>query len=281
MTDIKHLHKDVEKIIDHSDKWDKKIGDIKGRHLAAAVEEIIKQADKKNQKAWEFANRAVGELSGRRYAKKHPKELEKLKEKVKRATEACTLVSKTSIEMASIEKKILDGHGNSKKIVHIYPSNKTAKKLIEQWKKSSTGKSFGDYIEKHASKSEKKELKKNTVEYLDESKQEKHTVKFEDHKVKVDGEKPTDGKQMFAMNAAGTEMVIGKKETGKFHHSSLLAGAPVKAAGYVTIKNGVITKVDVKSGHYQPPTKEGKKIVRKFLEDPSRLGKKAKDISIK
>ena len=48
------------------------------------------------------------------------------------------------------------------------------------------------------------------------------------------------------------EIYVSRHSVGKFHHSSFLSGDPVAAAGEVVVKNGLITKVTDKSGHYQP-----------------------------
>lgn len=53
-----------------------------------------------------------------------------------------------------------------------------------------------------------------------------------------------------------------------FHHSSILAGGPVLAAGDMTIIEGQLTKVSNASGHYRPPPRS-LKVVRRVLE---RLG---------
>ncbi|MGW1739799.1 hypothetical protein ACWCPQ_13425 [Nocardia sp. NPDC001965] len=40
--------------------------------------------------------------------------------------------------------------------------------------------------------------------------------------------------------------------TGKFHHSSLLAGRPAAGAGTMRVENGVLTYISDRSGHYRP-----------------------------
>lgn len=40
--------------------------------------------------------------------------------------------------------------------------------------------------------------------------------------------------------------------TRGFHHCSLFGGAPVAAAGEMSVRNGILLAVTPKSGHYQP-----------------------------
>lgn len=47
-------------------------------------------------------------------------------------------------------------------------------------------------------------------------------------------------------------LYIGKHELDKFHHSSFLAGRPVKDAGNIVISRGQVLAIINKSGHYLP-----------------------------
>ena len=51
-------------------------------------------------------------------------------------------------------------------------------------------------------------------------------------------------------------------DTGRFHHSSFLNGAPVKGAGKMRIANGALLSVDPSSGHYGPSTEHQLNVVR-------------------
>jgi hypothetical protein len=67
-------------------------------------------------------------------------------------------------------------------------------------------------------------------------------------------EKPNrDGFAIFVMDASGTIYVSFDHQQGSFHHSSLLAGAPVAAAGDMTILSGRLLAISNASGHYRPP----------------------------
>jgi hypothetical protein len=54
------------------------------------------------------------------------------------------------------------------------------------------------------------------------------------------------------VQAATGEIYVGSHDIGKFHHSSFLAGMPVRAAGELVADRGVLKALSGKSGHYQP-----------------------------
>ena len=56
-----------------------------------------------------------------------------------------------------------------------------------------------------------------------------------------------------------------KAKQGKIHHSSLLAGIPILCAGEMQIFQGQLKYINNRSGHYQPPPKTLKSLL-KFLE---------------
>lgn len=64
------------------------------------------------------------------------------------------------------------------------------------------------------------------------------------------------GPLMFVVDGDG-RMYAGTMEVGAFHHSSFLAGEPVSMAGELVLnRNGVITEMTNKSGHYRPTTEQ-------------------------
>jgi hypothetical protein len=71
------------------------------------------------------------------------------------------------------------------------------------------------------------------------------------------------GSAIYVMDDAGGIYISNYQAVGKFHHSSLLAGKPVAAAGEISIKDGVIQSITMKSGHYRP----GKKFLDQFLNE--------------
>jgi hypothetical protein len=60
------------------------------------------------------------------------------------------------------------------------------------------------------------------------------------------------GRAIFVMDADGNFYAAKDHRRGKFHHSSLVAGAPVAAAGELAVVRGVLTAISDKSGHYLP-----------------------------
>ena len=57
--------------------------------------------------------------------------------------------------------------------------------------------------------------------------------------------------EIFVMGQEG-DIHMSSHKIGKYHHSSLLAGQPVAAAGTMTVHDGKIEYLDSKSGHYRP-----------------------------
>ena len=60
------------------------------------------------------------------------------------------------------------------------------------------------------------------------------------------------GRAIFVMDANGNFYASDDQRRGEFHHSSLVAGEPVAAAGEIEVDNGVLTAISDKSGHYRP-----------------------------
>lgn len=60
------------------------------------------------------------------------------------------------------------------------------------------------------------------------------------------------GRAIFVMDAHGNFYASKYQAVGEFHHSSLVAGAPVAAAGEVEVRSGVLKAPSDKSGHYRP-----------------------------
>ena len=61
------------------------------------------------------------------------------------------------------------------------------------------------------------------------------------------------GYAIYVMDAKGQIYVSFEAKPKKFHHSSLLAGQAVAAAGEVIIFQGQLYAINNQSGHYQPP----------------------------
>jgi hypothetical protein len=104
----------------------------------------------------------------------------------------------------------------------------------------------------------------SAVEYLDKSQRTNLELKVENGKFYDASGKlfdtsgaatlhsDEDGFAIFVMDEEGQIFASKRHEQGKFHHSSLVAGAPVAAAGEIVVKNGVLKKLTDRSGHYRP-----------------------------
>src|SRR5579875_2923731 len=60
------------------------------------------------------------------------------------------------------------------------------------------------------------------------------------------------------------ELYYGRGQVKKFHHTSVLAGSTVAAAGMIRVENGKVKWVSNSSGHYTPETKYLKNILAKL-----------------
>jgi hypothetical protein len=71
------------------------------------------------------------------------------------------------------------------------------------------------------------------------------------------------GWEIFVMSPTG-ELHMASHKIGKYHHSSLLAGAPTAAAGSIKAINGTIDSLNNKSGHYQPGPKQMRQVLHRL-----------------
>lgn len=62
-----------------------------------------------------------------------------------------------------------------------------------------------------------------------------------------------DGKAIFVIDVQGQLWITFDQKYGRVHHSTLLAGSPVIAAGEMLIDTGELISVSNESGHYRPP----------------------------
>jgi hypothetical protein len=90
------------------------------------------------------------------------------------------------------------------------------------------------------------------VVYVSDTDLPKYKVHFNDGLAKdFKGEPVTIRDGVYVMSPDG-DLYIGMDVSGKFHHSSLLRGADVGAAGRIWIDHGHIKVMDTDSGHYAP-----------------------------
>ena len=61
------------------------------------------------------------------------------------------------------------------------------------------------------------------------------------------------GTAIYVLDTWGTLYVTFDHRFGEIHHSSLVAGAPVLAAGEMVIMDGLLLSISNASGHYKPP----------------------------
>lgn len=75
------------------------------------------------------------------------------------------------------------------------------------------------------------------------------------------------GNAIFVMDQSGNFYASKVQVVGGFHHSSLLAGQPVAAAGEIQVENGVLKVITDKSGHYLPGRDLSQQALRSLQTD--------------
>jgi hypothetical protein len=116
------------------------------------------------------------------------------------------------------------------------------------------------------------------IKYLDETERLRHVMHGKDGKLVDPDGKPLDpqigsagadersGFAIYVMTGDGTVYVSFDHNQGSFHHSSLVAGAPVAGAGDMTIIDGELLELSNSSGHYRPPPESLKNVATRFTE---------------
>lgn len=76
----------------------------------------------------------------------------------------------------------------------------------------------------------------------------------------------TNGQEIFVMSPEG-DLHMASHKIGKYHHSSLLAGTNVAAAGAMKAQGGKIELVTDKSGHYQPKREQMVQLLQRLAKE--------------
>ena len=71
---------------------------------------------------------------------------------------------------------------------------------------------------------------------------------------------------IYVMTADGDIYWSFGQKKGEFHHSSLLAGAPVACAGDMSVIDGELLEISNSSGHYRPPPPMLDQVVQRLAE---------------
>ena len=116
------------------------------------------------------------------------------------------------------------------------------------------------------------------VTYLDEAQRASHVLRVKDGKlvdadgkaldpqIGAEGSDQRSGFAIYVMLGDGTVYVSFDHNQGSFHHSSLVAGAPVAGAGDMTVIDGELLELSNSSGHYRPPAESLTNVVTRLTE---------------
>lgn len=111
----------------------------------------------------------------------------------------------------------------------------------------------------------KNKVPKQQVTYLEEAQRATYNITFNgadivfSNEAQQAGMNEYDGELIFALDGANN-FYFGVKAVGTFHHSSMLAGAPVAGAGTILVSHRHINEVNNHSGHYKPGMAEMRKV---------------------
>ncbi|MBC75643.1 MAG: hypothetical protein CME64_06475 [Halobacteriovoraceae bacterium] len=169
---------------------------------------------------------------------------------LKHGPQAVKKIKSVSEELISL-KKLKHLSAEEKKIAKLL--NKKPKKL-----KGLQGASGNDYVTKdmkvdyHGEEDGKVFHMK--VQYFSDAERENAKVFVNDGKLVTKDGVPLSQEMIgiYVMDEMGGIYVLPESVIGRIHHSTLLAGRPVAAAGHMRIVDGKITYIDNRSGHYQP-----------------------------
>ncbi len=84
------------------------------------------------------------------------------------------------------------------------------------------------------------------------------------------------GKAIFVMDEYGNFYASKTHTRGEFHHSSLLEGKPVAAAGEMQVVNGELKLITDQSGHYWP----GKDFTAQALDALKKAGVDVSNVKV-
>lgn len=248
--------------------WNREIKQLKDKRLVKTIKSLLEAQEPRESSLWAYASLAVSELYIRKWGKKHLTKVGKLREAISKASTLCFSSGWYALETAGITKG-----QKKKKIIHPYAFSETAKEVIKQWEASRSSKSLDEFLKTHIPKTDLDYLKTHTIKYLSPKKVDKHLVTFEDGKILIGGKIPKDEWYMFVLENNTQRLLAGIKQTGSFHHTSFVAGAPVACAGEFEIEDGRIIGILLRSGHYRP-TEEHGAVLHKFLAQEENLGPK-------
>lgn len=122
------------------------------------------------------------------------------------------------------------------------------------------------------------QLESSRVQYCSEKERQQYRVNVREGRLcwanasiqsstRAAREVDTCGKQgtwIFVIDACGN-CFVNKKVKGRFHHSSFVAGAPVRAAGRLVVEKGCVVSIAPNSGHYRTSLQQLQRAVDGFF----------------
>lgn len=251
--------------------WNRHFKKVSDDTLVAVIKKILQAPENYNSTAWKFAGVALNELVIRPWGKKHEEKLYDMRDALIAISKLCFSAQSYSLETAGIHATTLNSRAKKNKIIHPYAYSKTALKVIQAWHDSRTTKSLEAYIASSVTKKDKRALQRRKVTYLSPKELDAYQVTFTEDLLKIGGQTPENGWYIFVLGGKKTTLLAGVKRKGLFHHTSFLGGEPLTCTGEFRIKDGKISRILLRSGHYRP-TEEHGEFFRLYLEREENLG---------
>jgi hypothetical protein len=250
----------------------KELNQVSSKTLLKTLDQLAKNAQytQAPKKFAYFTSKLIYELNLRKLTPHEESTLARLTHKIKHAIKGFMMRGHYVIEAAPIEI-------NNKKR-YIYPH--AIESTYERWKKEKTEKKFDEYLKHNFSQKELERLRKNSVKYLSSTERKQYVVKFtKDRGVYQNNTLLSTGTYIFVLDIESTHIYAARKIKGRFHHSSFLAGAPVKCAGTLIIQEGKLVGFTLHSGHYRPD-KKGIEYLHEYLKKKTPLKSRAQYIPV-
>lgn len=255
--------------------WNRGFKNLTDDQLIRTIKAIVESTEPQHHNVWKFVGIAFNELFVRGWSKDNRDLMETWRTQLTARSQHCFSTHAYAVETAGI----LIRTNGKRKVIHPYSFDELTKNIFWAWEDSPLKVSFEEYLENHVDPELVKEVQTRTITYLTSKERDKYRVTYDKEGLKIGGKKPKDGWYMYVLGGKPLSLFAAKKEKGKLHHTSFLKGIPVPSAGEIEVYKGEIDCIYMRSGHYRPTVEDGERL-RKFLEQPEYLGKKAARLEV-
>ena len=255
--------------------WNHGFKKLTDDQIIRTIKAILDSTEDQPSNVWKFVGIAFNELFVRGWGKENRDIMDEWRAQLSARSKHCFSTHAYAVETAGI----LIRTNGKRKVVHPYSFDELTKHIFWAWEDSPLRVSFEEYLENHVDPELVQEVQNRNITYLSSKERDNYRVSYDDEGLKIGGKKPKDGWYMYVLGGKPLSLFAAKKEKGKLHHTSFLKGIPVPSAGEIEVYKGEINCIYMRSGHYRPTVEDGERL-RKFLEQPEYLGKKASKLEV-